>query len=150
VDALRQELAQALWRLSEVAFADWTGQMTEIAQIHGLTLREISTLYELGVTGSLKVSEIATRTGLSKAAASQMVERMVRQGLLERAENPANRREKQVRLSPQGRTITRQFDQAALEQIVKVLSRVPDEKIRPLLGAVNAVLEELEARPPGE
>jgi len=150
VDALRQELAQALWRLSEVAFADWTGQMTEIAQIHGLTLREISTLYELGVTRSLKVSEIAARTGLSKAAASQMVERMVRQGLLERAENPANRREKQVRLSPRGRTITRQFDQAALEQIVKVLSRVPDEKIRPLLGAVNAVLEELEARPPGE
>jgi DNA-binding MarR family transcriptional regulator len=149
VDALRQELAQALWRLSEVAFADWTGWMTEMAQIHGLTLREINTLYELSVDGSLKVSEIAARTGLSKAAASQMVERMVRQGLLERAENPANRREKQVRLSPQGRTITRQFDQAALEQIVKVLSRVPDEKIRPLLGAVNAALEELETSPPG-
>jgi DNA-binding MarR family transcriptional regulator len=138
-------LAQALWRLSEMAFADWTGRMTEMAQVHGLTLREISTLYELSLDGSLKVSEIAARTGLSKAAASQMVERMVQQGLLERAENPANRREKLVRLSLQGRTMTRQFDQAILEQVTQVLARVSDKKIRSLLRALSAVLKELEA-----
>ncbi|MCS7069433.1 MAG: MarR family transcriptional regulator [Meiothermus sp.] len=146
MDDLRQALAQALWRLSEVAFADWTGQMTEMAQIHGLTLREINTLYELSGSGPLKVSEIAARTGLSKAAASQMVERMVQQGLLERSENPANRREKQVQLSPQGRTLTQRFDQEALELMARALLGVPDEKIRLLLGAVNTVLEELEAR----
>ncbi|MCS7059474.1 MAG: MarR family transcriptional regulator [Meiothermus sp.] len=149
MDALRQELAQALWRLSEKAFADWTGRMTEIAQTHGLTLREINTLYELSADGPLRVSEIAVRTGLSRAAASQMVERMVQQGLLERTENPADRREKLVQLSPQGRSVTQQFDQAILEQVVRMLSRVPDRKIRSLLRALGAVLKELEAGPPG-
>lgn len=146
MDSLRRELAAGLWRLSESIYSDWTAQIIGITQRYGLTVSELSTIYELNENGALNITEIAQRVGLSKAAASQMIQRLVRQGLLERSENPVNRREKHVRLTPAAQAIKRQVDEAILERMAAAFAAVPDSKIERLSRALQEVLGALEAK----
>jgi DNA-binding MarR family transcriptional regulator len=55
--------------------------------------------------GGSDVSKIGEFTGVSNAAASQMVERLVQTGLVERKENPDDRRVKSLSLTDKGRRL---------------------------------------------
>jgi DNA-binding MarR family transcriptional regulator len=82
------------------------------------------------------ISDLSDHMEITAAAASQTVDKLVQGGLLERAEDPNDRRAKQVTLSPKGRdliekSITERF--RWLDKLVKNLS--DEEKIR-----VNDVL----------
>lgn len=133
-----------MWSLFSSVFNDWSGQTLRIAGQHGLTMSEVNTLYEVNASGSLSLSEISRLTGLSKSATSQLVERLVRQGLLSRQESPHSRRQKQVSLTPDGRGITDRFDRAMLERLAESLGPVPDEPILQLQGALEGVLKHLQ------
>jgi DNA-binding MarR family transcriptional regulator len=51
------------------------------------------------------VSDIGALANVSNAAASQLVERLVQQELVERREDPANRRTKTLKLSEKGKEL---------------------------------------------
>ena len=51
------------------------------------------------------ISDLSEHMEITTAAASQTVEKLVQSGLLERAEDPTDRRAKQVTLSPKGRDL---------------------------------------------
>jgi len=100
------------------------------AREHGLSMSQISTLFRLSHHGSLAVSEIGDGLGVSNAAASQLLDRLVQQELVTRAENPQDRREKQLILTEKGRNIlleSTRTRQAWLECLVSTLT--PEEQI---------------------
>ena len=101
------------------------------AREHGLSMSQISTLFRLSHHGSLAVSEIGDGLGVSNAAASQLLDRLVQQELVTRAENPQDRREKQLILTEKGRNIlleSTRTRQAWLECLVSTLT--PEEQIK--------------------
>ena len=65
----------------------------------GLSRPQIHALLHIYHTGECQISEIGALTGSSPAAASQLVERLVQQGLVQRTEDPLNRRIKKLRLT---------------------------------------------------
>jgi DNA-binding MarR family transcriptional regulator len=71
----------------------------------GLSLSQIGTLIRLYHCRECGVTDISQHLGITKAAASQLVDRLVQQGLLERAEDPKDRRFKLVTITEQGRTL---------------------------------------------
>jgi len=71
----------------------------------GLSMPQLSTLMRLYYHENCGVSEIGSQLGVTNAAASQMIERLVRQELLERTEHPTDRRAKQLKLTPKGRAL---------------------------------------------
>lgn len=68
----------------------------------GLTMPQFNILMQLHYQRECGVSDISARMDISNAAASQLVDKLVQAGLLERAEDPNDRRVKQLRLSAQG------------------------------------------------
>jgi DNA-binding MarR family transcriptional regulator len=68
----------------------------------GLSRPQIHALLHIFHAGECRVSEIAVLSGATPAAASQLVERLVRQGLVERGEDPENRRIKKLHLTHKG------------------------------------------------
>ena len=66
----------------------------------GLSMPQIYTLMYLYHEGEVRISDIATLMDVGKAAASQLVERLVQQGLVERVEDDSDRRAKKIRLQP--------------------------------------------------
>ena len=66
----------------------------------GLSMPQIYTLMYLYHEGEVRISDIGTLMDVGKAAASQLVERLVQQGLVERVEDACDRRAKKIRLQP--------------------------------------------------
>jgi MarR family transcriptional regulator, organic hydroperoxide resistance regulator len=121
-----------------------TLDITSEAHSSDLSLSELSALMEIKEHPGLSVSAIAERTKLSLAAASQLVERLVKRGFVLRQENPENRRQKHVRLSKDGQkfidSLNASYDKATRE----LLAQLPDEMLRrfeKLFTDVNRILE---------
>ena len=71
----------------------------------GLSFSQINILMRLLHGDKAGVSEIGDQLGVTNAAASQAVDRLVVLGLIERTEDPDDRRAKMLALTPKGRTV---------------------------------------------
>jgi MarR family transcriptional regulator, organic hydroperoxide resistance regulator len=71
----------------------------------GLSFSQVNTLMRLHFTGQVDISDIGKQLGISNAAASQLVERLVRMELLERTEDSTDRRIKWLALTPAGHAL---------------------------------------------
>ncbi len=72
------------------------------AKKRGISISQISTLYQLRYKGEMRVSEIADKLGISNAAASQMLEGLVEKTYVTRSEDPSDRRVKIISICPKG------------------------------------------------
>ena len=70
----------------------------------GLSMSQIGALFHIFRDKS-SVSEISDNLGVTSAAASQMLERLVQQGLILRKEDPNDRRVRQIVLTDKGHQI---------------------------------------------
>jgi DNA-binding MarR family transcriptional regulator len=68
----------------------------------GLSFSQVNTLMRLHFTGKADVSNIAEQLGVSNAGASQLVDRLVQMRLIERREDPLDRRIKRLGLTEAG------------------------------------------------
>ena len=68
-------------------------------QQSGLSAPQIHTLLYIYHAGECRLSDVRELADSSKPAASQLVERLVQQGLVERTEDPLDRRNKKLRLT---------------------------------------------------
>ena len=96
----------------------------------GLTLPQMSTLFHLHHGSSCGVSDVGELLGVTNAAASQMVDRLVQYELIERSEDPVDRRVKQLRLTKKGRAIVRESIEARRRWMAKLTNALtPDEQV---------------------
>jgi DNA-binding MarR family transcriptional regulator len=68
----------------------------------GLSMSQMGALFHLHRQGSCGVSDLGEHLSVTSAAASQLLDRLVEQGLILRSEDPQDRRLKQVVLTEQG------------------------------------------------
>src|SRR5574341_152674 len=71
----------------------------------GLSPSQINALMRLHYRGKCGVSDIGEHLGVTNAAASQMVDRMVQLGLFTRSEDSDDRRVRQISLTQEGRAL---------------------------------------------
>ncbi len=105
--------------------------LVRYARQRGLSMSQMATLFQISRGGQMAVSDIGGDLGVSNAAASQLLDRLVQQGLVLRSENPQDRREKMLVLTDEGRQVlleTAHTRQAWLELLVDTLT--PEEKAK--------------------
>jgi DNA-binding MarR family transcriptional regulator len=71
----------------------------------GLSFSQINVLMRLVHEGKGGVSKIGEEMGVTNAAASQAIDRLVQMGLVKRTEDPDDRRAKRLALTPKGRAL---------------------------------------------
>jgi len=89
----------------EIVLANIIQDFMRIMKQHGLSTPQIHALMYIYHSGVCQVSDIGVLADVSNAAASQLVERLVQQDLVERREDPANRRTKILKLSEKGKEL---------------------------------------------
>ena len=72
------------------------------ARENGLSMSQFGALLHIHRMGSSGVTDLGDHLGVTSAAASQMLERLVQQGLILRTEDPNDRRVKQIVLTDKG------------------------------------------------
>jgi DNA-binding MarR family transcriptional regulator len=75
----------------------------------GLSFSQVNTLMRLHFTGQADISEIGAQLGVTNAAASQLVEGLVKMGLLVRTEDTLDRRIKRLTLTPAGHALAEEL-----------------------------------------
>ena len=75
------------------------------AKASGLSMPQFSILMQMYYRGACGLSEISERFEITSAAASQHVDNLVQAGLIERTEDPHDRRAKNIRLSAKGKSM---------------------------------------------
>ena len=92
----------------------------------------------------LTIAEVGDMLCLSHSAASRAADRLVRDGLVSRQENPSDRRQKQLTLTPQGEALIAEVEalrSRRLQQAVATLSGEEHEHLRSLLARLVAAAE---------
>ena len=89
-------------------------------------------------------SALAEASGASLPAASQMIERLVRQGLLVRAEDPGDRRRRALAVTPRGRRLLAQVAAARAAEYGESLAGLPPALLRALADALAPILERID------
>ena len=82
-----------------------------------LSFSQVSVLMRLKHGGKSGVSEIGGQMGVTNAAASQAVDRLVHLGLIERTEDPDDRRAKRLTLTPAGQAMIKKAIEARSQWI---------------------------------
>ena len=106
-----------------------------------LTWPQVNTLMRLHYGGACGISEVGSHLGVTNAAASQLVERLVQQGLLERTEDPNDRRAKQLVLSRRGRTLIEKGIDARRRWTEELGARLTAEQQATIVAALQYLTE---------
>jgi MarR family transcriptional regulator, 2-MHQ and catechol-resistance regulon repressor len=134
-----QQLSIALREWAEIFMRRSMRDFFQFIRETGLSITQLNTLMRLYYGGSCGISDVGNHLGITNAATSQMVQRLVEQGFLERTEDLTDRRVKQLALTAAGRALIEQGIEARrrwLEDLTAALSPEEQENI-------ITVLEEL-------
>lgn len=114
----------------------------------GLSMPQFGVLMRLYHKGGCGISDISEQLEATPAAASQMVDRMLKEGWVERAEDPNDRRAKQVTLSAKGRSLIENGMEARNRWTARLLVHMPANqhaKITEVLRQLTEATRELSA-----
>lgn len=89
----------------EIVLAHIIQDFMSFMKQQGLSSPQINALMYIYHAGQCQVSDIGVMAEASSAAASQLVERLVQQGFVERREDPLNRRMKILTLTGRGKEL---------------------------------------------
>ena len=107
----------------------------------GLSMSVIGTLHHLRKDNPVGVSDLSHHLGVSSAAASQMLDRLVDEGLILRTEDPNDRRIKRISLTEQGRKILDESIDARLSWFKELQGRFSPEEEEQVAAAMRLMIE---------
>jgi len=111
-------MGRALWRELVVGFA---------SQLGGLRLgfTQLAALYVLADGGTTTIGELAEVLARSPSATSRLVDGLSKRRLVERREEPEDRRQRTLVLTPRGQALLRLVDRARADQFLTAVRPMP-------------------------
>lgn len=139
----RQRLVNELLGSAHLFVSAVSGVMEQqlLSEVAGkqLTLSQLKILKLLDLTEAHNVGDVAAFLGVSDAAASKAVDRLVRRKYLRRTEGRLDRRSSDLSLAPAGRTVLNRYEAAKDRKLEAMFGNLePDE-----LQQASAFLERL-------
>jgi DNA-binding MarR family transcriptional regulator len=121
------------------------------ARVGGVAVTEhgVEVLRRVPEESPMRLGRLAGLLGLSKGAASLMVKKLVRAGLVDRRRNPENEREVQIRLTPRGVRFLRGNPVVDGRRLVDYLRRLSSAERARIVEALRALLPPEEGGAPG-
>ena len=110
----------------------------------GISMAQINVLYQLYYRGPCEVLGFTQTLALSAAGASQLIERMVRQGWVERLDDPADRRVRHVHLTETGRQLVGESIAARNEWIIHFGARLTREEKQQVVSVFQLLARKIE------
>ena len=144
------QLIQIMRQLMDFAMHHSMRERAHFAKATGLSMPQFGILMQLHYRGNCGVSDIGERFDITNAAASQLVEKLVQSGLIQREEDPNDRRAKLLNLTDKGRDLIQQGIEQRyrwVDQLAAKLSAEERAKVSEALRIMNQAAKELEAEP---
>ena len=116
------------------------------AKEQGLSMAQMITLrqvYHRDTAKDCSVSDISEWLGVTNAAVSQSLDKLVLQELIERQENPQDRRSKQILLTPKGKEVLTKSMQTGQSWLEDLSDHLTSEEQTQIETAFHLLIERL-------
>jgi len=100
---------------------------------------QMSALFHLHHGNECGVSNMGEYLGVTNAAASQMIDRLVQNGLVERTEDPTDRRVKQLKLTGKGSSLIQEGVELRRRWIDDLINALTVEEQEAIIAALNTL-----------
>jgi DNA-binding MarR family transcriptional regulator len=103
-----------------------------------VTLPQLRLLVMVASRGPLNLAAVATGLGVHPSNATRACDRLVTAGLLDRRDNPDDRRHLLLELTPSGRALVVRVMNQRRAAIAEILDRMPRSRRRALVGVLRS------------
>ena len=144
------QLIQIMRQLMDFAMHHTMRERVHFAKATGLSMPQFGILMQLHYHKDCGVSDLSGRFDITSAAASQLVDKLVQSGLIQREEDPNDRRAKRLNLTDKGIGLIQQDIEKRyrwVNQLAKKLSAEEREKVAEALNIMIQAAQELESEP---
>jgi DNA-binding MarR family transcriptional regulator len=105
-----------------------------------ITLPQLQAMRYIWLHRNATVGEVAEGLDISYPSATNMLNRLVRKGLVTRHGNPADRRFVEVQLTEKGERLTRQVEEERTARLKQVLDEMAPEERQALIDGLRAFI----------
>jgi DNA-binding MarR family transcriptional regulator len=141
------QLIQTIRQFMDFAMHHSMRERAHFAKATGLSMPQFGILMQLHYRHNCGVSDLSERFDITNAAASQLVEKLVQSGLIQREEDPNDRRAKLLNLTDKGRDLIQQGLEGRYRWVDEVAGKLTAEeraKVSEALKIMTQAAEELE------
>jgi len=111
----------------------------------GLSMSVMGTLHHLKTEGRQGVSDLGEHLGISSAAVSQMLDKLVEEGFIVRVEDPEDRRMKRITLTEAGNRILDESVSARLSWVKDFEGNFSEKEKEQITAAVRLMIDRARA-----
>jgi DNA-binding MarR family transcriptional regulator len=139
--AASERFLAVLHRWIEVFMSNSMRRIFQFSKAKGLSMPQIGALLQIHHRGYCTVSQIGDGLGVTNPAASQLLENLVQEDLIDRSEDPNDRRAKQIVLTEKGRRLLRESSHARLEWLNGLTGLLTAQEMTQITSALTLLVE---------
>ena len=143
----------AMWEWTEIYMHRSMSNFVAYAKSTGYSMSQIGALFRMRDHHMRGVTEIGGELGVSSAAASQMLDRRVQEGLVTRTEDPHDRRAKRLVMTEKGQELLHrgiESRQEWMKDLANTLTPAEREQVIAALQLLTAKARLFQSQPPPE
>ena len=137
---LEREFLETMGEWTRVVMHHSMHGLIHYAKDNGLTMSQTVALFKIKRNGMCGVADVGEDLQVSSAAASQMLDRLVQQGFIQRSENPEDRRGKCLTLTDKGQRFLQKGIHERQRWIEDLAASLSDEEMRAAALAVDMLV----------
>lgn len=135
------QLIQTIRQFMDIAMHHSMRERSHFAKATGLSMPQFGILMQLHYRGNCGVSDISDRFDITNAAASQLVDKLVQSGLIQREEDPHDRRAKLLNLTEKGRALIQQGIEERYRWVDQLAGKLTAEERAKVAKALTILTE---------
>lgn len=120
------------------------GQTLDAWMELSLTIAQLKSLFFISSEGSTNVRKLAAALGVTSANVTGIVDRLVEQGLVSRAENPEDRRMSLLQSTNDGQALITDLRERHTSQLAEILSYMSPNQLSTLSQGLSSLLKACE------
>jgi len=138
---MAEELLIIIKKWIELTFQKSIGVMIKFSKENNLTMSQIAVLIRLYRKENCTVSDVGINMGTSNAAASQLLDRMVQLGFIERTVDSNDRRIKNLNLTQNGLEILNESFRASKKWFEELTYKLNDNEKSETIIVLNRLID---------
>ncbi len=138
-------LAETLHEWLRVTMRFSMRHFMRFAKENNYSIPQLNALFRIRHKGVCGVSDLGEEMGVTNAAASQLLDKLVQQGLATRSEDPQDRRNKLITLTEAGLRVSEQSMQARQGWLDQLAERLTPEEQSDVQAALQVLIAHAQA-----
>ena len=140
---MTNSLSNALHAWADIATRQSMENNRKFIHTQGYSFAQMNSLFFIHHHKPVTVNALSCHMGISKGGASQMIERLVELGLVNREEDPEDRRSKILTLTEQGLAFVQSAKNARHAWIEQFCETIPPNEAESIAPAIERLLEHM-------